>query len=152
MGFADAMVGIANAVNAMNGRGRIERLCQQLGWPVDEREGDRIKLYFKDPVTGKRPVYIRNGDEPLVRFSAYSVTEIPVGQFPDQVLGHMLLQNCQRSLAKWQFLNNDGVAALGVSYVALGDGLTAAAMKVICEELVDEVADFDGRMKKAGLL
>lgn len=152
MSFADAMVGIAKAVNAMNGRGRIERLCRELGWPVDERDNERIKLYFKDPVTGRRPVFIRNGDGPLVRFSAQSVTEIPCAEFPEQILGHLLLQNTGRCIAKWQFMNVDGVAALGVCYVALGDGLTPAALKAICEELIDEVSDFDGRMKKAGLL
>ena len=54
-------------------RGRIDGLCRALGWSVDERDGDTVKLHFNDPLAGVRKVYIDKGDEPLVLFNVFSV-------------------------------------------------------------------------------
>ena len=35
-------------------KGRIDRLCRQLGWSVNERDGESIRLHFNDPLIGMR--------------------------------------------------------------------------------------------------
>src|ERR1700722_10206438 len=83
--FTDAFV---NGYNAMAGmapqglrrigsgsdeeRGRIERLCRELGWGVDGREGDTILLRFNHAEMGPRDVRVISGDECLASFVVYS--------------------------------------------------------------------------------
>ena len=54
-----------------NETGRIERLCRQLGWAIDEYLGDSIVLHFHDSQGTVRRLYVHSGDEALV--SSYGV-------------------------------------------------------------------------------
>lgn len=153
MGFADAVVSFAKAYNAATGRGRIERCCEQLGWGIDGRDGDKITLNFKCPVVGTRPVFIRGGDEPLVIFATYSLAILSEEDVPDELGSALLLRNSQLALPKWQLEEGkNGKAFFCLEYTALGAGLDAAAVKYICQKMAEEASDIDARMKRAGLL
>lgn len=154
MGFTDAVVGIAKAVNAINGRGRIERCCEQLGWSIDDRKGNRITLDFKCPLVGKRPLFILNGDEPLVLFSAYSLTIFDSRRVPDKVTSFALWQSSESAMGKWQISLSDDEDELFfiLSYNALGAGLDAAAMKYICGGMANTASEVDAKMKREGYL
>jgi hypothetical protein len=138
---------------AGNERGRIERLCHQLGWGVDERMDDTIILHFDHPTGERRQVFIDNGDDELVSFVGYSEASMPADNVPTEVTGYMVRQNASMAIGAWQvFVKKDGHAIFYVGYQALGAGLTAEALKYICESLVGETAVFDARMQEAGLL
>jgi hypothetical protein len=134
-------------------RGRIERCCRELAWSVDERDGDKIALHFKDPLAGIRKVYISSGDEPLVLLAVYSYAILRADSVPQEVTSHLLSRSAEMSLGAWQATQDrDGDVLFAVRYVASGRGLTAALLKFACEGMVREVVDFDQRMSKAGLL
>ena len=154
MGFADAMVGTTNAVNAMNGRGRIERLCQQLGWNVDDKKGERITLNFNCPVIGRRPVFILHGDHELVLFAAYSTAIFDSSNVPDVATSFALFQSSQSEVGKWEvsFGDENNELFFRLVYNALGAGLNAAALKFICSGMGKIASDFDARMKREGYL
>jgi len=136
-----------------NERGRIERLCRQLGWSVDERLGNTILLHFNDPLGTIRKVYIDDGDEGLVSFTVYSFAIMPAQEVPEQVIGYLLRQNSDVSIGAWQVrIDDEGDALCRVAYRALGAGLKADSFKFICESMIGEAAAFDKRMHAAGLL
>src|SRR5487761_1286229 len=131
-GFAQ---GLTQALNGQESYGRIERCCEQLGWGIDERDGDTLGLNFKCPVTGRRTVYINSGNEPLVFFIEPSLVVVPPQKSDDGhfILGYALLSNNDTRLGKWQArFNKRQEVLLTLTYTALGDGLSAAALKYIC--------------------
>lgn len=151
------MVSIANTVlgllNGAAARGRIEQCCGQLNWPVDERDGKKITLYFNDNVVGQRNLYIRHGDEPLVLFAAYSHAILPESQVPDEIAPYLLLRNAELGVGKWEISKSDeNEVFFAVVYWALGGGIDAAALKYISESLIREANQFDAKMQRAGLL
>lgn len=135
------------------GRGRIERLCRELGWGVDGREGDAIILRFNHAELGTRDVQVVSGDEPLVLFLVYSHAFPAADAVPQQVLGYMLNENLKTPAGCWfADATEDGRAVFGLRYVALGEGLDAVTLKFICEKMVAGASSFDAKMKAAGLL
>ena len=146
--------GAANQARSGNGsqRGRIERLCRELGWSVDERDGDSIRLHFNSADGYVRKVRISGGD--IVGFFAHSDAVFPVRSVPPNIMAYLLRRNLEDSGAgMWgMIVNEDDDATFHVSYMALGDGLDAGMLKSICESLVNEAADFDSRLRRAGLL
>ncbi len=145
--------GIRGSVSGDQERGRIERLCRELGWSVDERDGQKIALHFKDPLAGIRKVYLSHGDEPLVMLVVYSFAILPANRLPEEVIGHLLMRSAEIGAGAWQMsVDGDGDAIFCVRYTASGRGLTAAMLKYVCQGLVREAAGFDERMSKAGLL
>jgi hypothetical protein len=133
--------------------GRIDHLCRQLGWRVDEREGKSIRLYFNDPLAKCRKVYIDMGKNQRVWFMVYSFARLPMQRIPVQVLGHLLRQNSDLGLGAWQVQVDDHhETAFALQYAALGEGLTAAVFKHVCESMIREAITFDGKMLSAGLL
>jgi hypothetical protein len=134
-------------------RGRFERLCAEAGWGVDQREGDTISLYFKEPLTGRRIVNIGNCDGALPFFYVGSYVSMPSKEVPEEVLGHLLIRNHSIALGGWRAqITDEGKAMFALVYTALGDGLTVNLFKHICEKMAGEVNDFDSKMHKAGLL
>jgi hypothetical protein len=158
-GVVDGLVnGAANHARSGNGRssdhGRIERLCRELGWPVDEREGNVIRLHFKASDGEMRKVRITNGDKSLVGFFVPSDAVLPVESVPADLLAYLLRRNLDDGgMGMWGIMVNedDDVTFLNY-YMALGDGLDAEALKYICESLTSEAADFDDKLRQAGLL
>lgn len=134
-------------------RGRIERLCRELGWSVDERDARKISLHFKDPLAGIRKLFISHGDEPLVLIAVYSYAILPAEKVPPEVNGYLLSRSAEMPLGAWQAsCDSDGDVLFSLRYVAAGRGLTAPLFKFICEALVREAGAFDERMGRAGLL
>lgn len=156
-GFVEGIVTGA-AKHAMNGRsgerGRIERLCYELGWPVDEQEGNVIRLHFNGSDGEVRKVRISGGDKSLVGFSAHSDAVLSADPIPPDILGYLLRRNLDDSgMGMWGIMvdDDDDVTFL-IYYMALGDGLNAEALKYICESLSSEASDFDDKLRRAGLL
>lgn len=148
--LADKVLGLLNGTVA---KGRIERCCSQNNWSVDERDGKKITLHFNDNVVGRRNLYIRNGDEPLVLFAAYSHAILPSPQVPDEIAPYLLLRNAELAVGKWEVSKDDeDDVYFSVQYGALGAGLDGAALKFISESLIREVNHFDAKMQRAGLL
>jgi len=133
--------------------GRIDRLCRQLGWSVNERDGKNTELHFTDALGKTRLVFIFGDDEPLVTFAVYSFAILPLSKVPEQVLGHLLRQNSELLQPAWQVgVNENDELLFSLRYCALGEGLTAATLKYLCETMLTEVVTFDIKMHKAGLL
>lgn len=133
--------------------GRIERLCQELGWSIDERNGEGVGLYFNDPTIGVRKVLVTEGAKVML-ISTFSGAVVPPSRVPAEVLGYLLTRNTQLAAAAWQasVMDNDGQVKFALAYYALIEGLNAAAFKIICEAMVKEAHEFDVKMKAAGLL
>jgi hypothetical protein len=139
--------------HSWHGAGRIDRLCQEIGWGVDERTSDGVALYFNDPLVRIRKVMATEGDR-LVLFQTFSAAVIPAARLPVQVLGYLLSRNTELATCAWQASVNDnnGNLAFALAYCALVEGLDAYAFKNICEVMVKEAYEFDAKMKAAGLL
>lgn len=153
MNVAEVVTSFTRAYNAVTGRGRIERLCEQLRWDIDGRDGDVLTLNFKCPLIGARPVYISSGDEPLVLFWSSSLTVFPKNRVPDYFVGYALFGNSTTPLGKWQAnFNQRGDVYFSHTYTALGEGLDAAALKYICSTIATEVSSFDTKMQEKGYL
>ncbi len=139
-----------------NGGGRIERLCRELGWTVDEQEGNVIRLHFNSSDGEMRKVRITNGDNSLVGFFVPSGAVLSGDRVPPDLMGYLLHRNLNDGgIGMWGMMVNEdedeNVTFINY-YMALGDGLDAEALKYICESLTNEAADFDGKLRKAGLL
>jgi hypothetical protein len=150
----------AAAINNNMGRSatdnrRIEGLCRQLGWSIDDRTGDTIILHFTgpDPLEPVRKVFIDNGDEQLVSFTVYSFARMPAEDVPDEIIGYLLRQNTDIVIGAWQVLiNKKEEAVFRLVYRALGAGLSAESFKEICASMGGDAAQFDKKMQAAGLL
>ncbi len=164
--FRDIAEGFANGIIRATGNGarsspalgsagnRIEACCAQLGWDIDEREGGTVKLHFKDTNAreGVRKVCISEGDSDLPHVFCLSHAILPCERVPDQLPGYLLARNYHRVIGAWSVCVTDGNAAFLLEYSPLGDALSALALKVICEQMVAEVSEFDAKMRSAGLL
>ena len=167
LGYADAFVNgyhtMAGLMHNGNGhaaqrgnakvRGRIERLCRELGWTVDGREDGMLRLDFHHGELGTRSVRVLGGDDGLATLIAYSGALPPPANVPEEVLGYLLNRNVTANFGGWfADVTADGKAIFGVLYRILGDGTQAQGLKFICESMVGEVCAFDLTMKAAGLL
>src|SRR5690348_3411666 len=123
----------------ISGRGRIQRLCAEKQWNVDEQNGDNFTLYFKDKIASKRNLYIHGGDEALIRFYAYSFMIGPADEAPDELPAFLLKRNSELSIGKWEaVVDDEGDLLLRLSYSALGDGMTADVLQLIASSLLGE--------------
>ncbi|HYT88177.1 MAG TPA: YbjN domain-containing protein [Gemmataceae bacterium] len=159
--FQDFIEGIARGVSSAltdnrafpgnSESGRIERLCRELGWAVDERVGEAIRLHFKDTHGSTRLVSIGDGDGDLVLFIASSL--VSFRDPPDELMGYVLARSAQTPFGGWTVTDADnGTVVFVFLYRALGGGLTAPALRSICEAMVGETAEFDAKLRGAGFL
>jgi len=134
--------------------GRIDRLCQALGWTIDERDGNDIYLCFSDQRGECRHgILIVDGDDELAMIVCQSHVCLPTSRLPPEICGYLLNRNHTLVLGAWQVKENDQRNAIfTVGYECLAAGLTPPSFKWICEKIVNEVADFDKKMQGAGLL
>jgi hypothetical protein len=134
--------------------GRIGRLCRDLGWSVDECDGNVIRLHFKSTAGCLRKVEIANGDDELVTFSTYSFAVLPACTVPGDVLAYLLRRNCGGSgIGTWGMTVDDADdVVFHLTYLALGDGLDPPTLKFVCESLCAEAAVLDHKMREAKLL
>jgi hypothetical protein len=130
----------------------IERFCQELGWSVDEREGEVILLHFNDPVVGRRKVVI-TGSDMTMTFRVWSTATISARELPAGIMAHLLVRNWELPLCAWHLFDaGNGNAAFALSSNMLVGGMDAGVFKHICETMVKEANAFDVKMKAAGLL
>ena len=149
MNLTDAVVGL---VRAVSGKGRIERLCSELGWSIDERNGDAFGLCFNCPVIGRRMVYVGNGDEALVMFVVNSHALLDARRLSGDVSNAALYQNSKSQFGKWEpRIGDDGLRFI-LTYTAIGDGLTPQLFKCICEDMIKHASKFDKYMRDEGWL
>jgi hypothetical protein len=135
-----------------NGPALAERFCRELGWSVDEREGDVVLLHFNDPVIGRRKVAITGGDT-LLTFRVWSAATMSARQIPGEIMGHLLVRNWELALSAWHMFDaGNGNAAFALASNMLVAGLDAPVFKHVCETMVREANAFDVKMKAAGLL
>jgi hypothetical protein len=130
----------------------VERFCQELGWPVDERQGEALLLHFNDPVVGVRKIAITVRNR-LMSFRVWSPASMSARQIPGEVMGHLLLRNSELAVIAWQVFDaGNGNAAFALASNMLMAGMDAPVFKYVCETMVKEANDFDVKMKAAGLL
>src|SRR5205085_1829100 len=80
-------------------RGRIERLCSDLGWGIDERDAQSIRLHFNDPSIGIRKVGIYAGDAEVVIFLVSSMACMQSA--PPQMMEYLLERPMQIQFGSW---------------------------------------------------
>ena len=134
----------------------VESACSQLGWGIDERSGSNgIILYFRDSVCvgGVRKVHITCGDaDEFGIMNSYSNAQLHPRQVTTEVLAHLLRRNSE-SLAAWQMMVSDNkMIGFGVATALLLQGITPGCLKALCETIVQEVHDFDVKLREADLL
>jgi len=130
----------------------VERFCRELGWPVDERQGDAILLHFNDPVGGVRKIAITCGDK-LMSLRVWSASTMIARQIPGEIMGYLLLRNWELALSAWHVFDaGNGNAAFALASNLLMAGMDAPVFKYACETMVKEANAFDVKMRAAGLL
>lgn len=157
MGFLGAILksrrGKVGESEAGHVRSRIERLCVELGWPIAKEDRDEVCLHFKDPCVSARLLWVRTCYPAFAHIRVCSCAVLPEKRVPPQVIGYLLRRNDEIAIGAWSVMVDDnGNVSFSLTYDALADGLDAPLLKVICERLVDEAVDFDGKLRLAKLL
>lgn len=138
--------------HAASGPILVERMCQELGWPVDERDGSTILLYFKDPIIRIRKIAITSGDK-VLGFTVCSEAVMNPRQLSAEIMGHLLVRNSKMVGMAWQiFESGNGNAGFSMAAAMLIGGMNSAMFKYLCETMVKEAIEFDVKMQAAGLL
>lgn len=149
MSLTDAFVGLVKAASA---QGRIQRLCSELGWSIDERNGDNYGLEFSCPAGGKRMVYIGKGSSALPLFVVNSHVAFNTSDVPDEAFYFAFSGNRESPFGKWEPRESEEEMRFILTYVALGDGLTAELFKRICLDMVKHAGIFDENLRKRGMV
>jgi hypothetical protein len=138
--------------NGSNGQALVERMCQELGWPIDERDGTTILLYFKDPILRVRKVAINTG-ESVIGFTVLSAATLNPRQVSAEIMAYLLLCNSKLGGSAWQmFESGNGNAGFSVAAYMLMDGMNSAMFKFLCESMAKAAHEFDAKLNSAGLL
>lgn len=153
-GFTDGFFGTLANGTPSGHAGLIPRLCHEVGWSIDEQDGDTTRLHFRDPLVGVRKLRIFAGEGPLVSFYVNSFAALPARSLPEEVPCYLLLRNSEIGVGAWQMTtpDDDGDVLFLFQYCALAAGLDPDGFKFICEKMLREALAFDEKMHKAGLL
>jgi hypothetical protein len=132
---------------------RLERLCAELGWGVDERIDDKtFGLHFNgDRLTPKRVVYVIDGDG-MASFLCKCRAQFSSRTLPDDLLPAMLVRNVDVTVGAWQASVDSGGVSLLLRYNALTAGMDAATFQRICTMMLREVAEVEAGLSGKGLL
>jgi hypothetical protein len=158
-GFANRFVSAAVATlrggrslgHAANGLVLTERICQELGWSVDERDSDAILLHFTDPVIGIRKIAISNGEK-VMAFAVCSSAIMNPRQVSAEIMAYLLLRNSRMGGSAWQMFEvSSGNVGFSVAAYMLIDGMNAAMFEFLCETMAKEAHEFDAKVKAAGV-
>jgi hypothetical protein len=135
-------------------RGRVEGICDSLGWSVDERHGDTIGLHFRgDEVTPKRAVYVCESEGgTAITFAVPTRTEISEYQMPDDLMPAMMFRNDQVGLGAWAAKEVRGTVTLILQYVAFAAGVDSTSFQTIINLMLREVAEVEATLERRGLL
>jgi len=151
---SDVIAAVSERLSFTSASKLIVGCCQELGWAIDDCPGaGRIALRFNDSVTRVRTVLVSIVEGgTMVSFTVASAVTMAAKEIPANILGFMLERNSHR-FAAWQVsIGDDGSACIAVSYRTLTPGLNAGVFGMICQSLLQEASEFDGRMRKAGVL
>lgn len=130
--------------------GLADRFCRELNWSVDERDGDTIRLRFKNPDGGFRKVMITEYARGMI-FSVCSHHIIQAGAIPPDFLAYLLTRNLIADIGfgMWGMQPGDrDMISFHLSYIALAGGLDAATFRDICQSLCEEALDFDRKVSQ----
>lgn len=119
-----------------------------MGWPVDEREGDVAHLHFNDPAGGIRKVSVWQEQAGGLGFVITSQSAFR--SVPPAITEYLLKRNPQLEVGSWA--TEQGEPSVVIGHIHRAHGLTAAGFRRVCELMVQEVVDFDAKLRAAGLL
>jgi len=130
----------------------VERFCREVGWSVDERQGEVMLLHFTDTVVGVRKVAITPRNR-LMSLRVWCPAFMNARQIPNEVMGYLLLRNSELGVVAWQVYDvGNGNAAFALASNMFMAGMDALVFKHVCETMVKEAKAFDEKMQAAGLL
>jgi hypothetical protein len=131
--------------------GPVDRLCQELGWEVDERRGSFAGLIFGR--SERRRIWIQEIGDGIASFSTVSVTMIPARKMTNAVKLYLLGCNTKHgAVGAWEVVEEDGVVVFVLTYRPIGETLDAAAFRWICERMLIEARAFDETMRRSGIV
>lgn len=131
----------------------VDALCGELGWSIDERNGDTIMLNFRgDGVTELRHVLVVTCDDgDWFCFIANTRAEFPPHAVPDGLMAALLYRN-KESFGSWYATERRGVIGFACHHSAHTAGLDADTFKFICDRLLTEVGNVERELHRKGLL
>ncbi len=138
-----------------SGRSRVEALCSEIGWSIDERIGnDGIVLHFRDPIIRVRKIIVSCGSGgELIGISTLSEAALDAGRLPPAATAYLLHRNAELMFPAWQMgVGRDENVRFTLAYCAMAQGLSAGFFKTLCETMVGEARAFDEKMRESGLL
>jgi hypothetical protein len=127
-------------------------MCQELGWPIDERDGSTILLHFNDPIIRIRKVAISSGEK-VMGFTVVSAATLNPRQVSAEIMAYLLFCNSKLGGSAWQMFEcGNGNAGFSVAAYMPMDGMNSAMFKFLCESMAKAAHEFDAKMNSAGLL
>lgn len=156
MSVWDSISGFANGVRDSLAGGLTAWLCREIGWKINEVRDGAAHLKFRDSnaLEGVRDIVVCEDTAPFARVYCISHAILPSDDVPAPIMIYALLRNNDIPLGKWgvHVSSSKRQAVFVLDRWALAHGLDAAAFKVICESTLNEVSEFDARMRKSGLM
>lgn len=137
-----------------NRNGVTERLCKELGWSVDERDGHFRTLYFTgDDINKKRDVIIHEDDSNVIIFSGYASAQFQLSSLPNDLAAWMLARSAKRGFAKWHLAEtNSGEVYFATRYQTDPRSVNSRLFSLICKEFVCEIAEVERTFHQKGLM
>lgn len=144
----------ARGVARATGNSRLDRLCRENGWNIDERRGKAIILHFNgDQITPQRSIIaVYDDGDPAMTISGICRAEFRAHNTPDDLLGALLVRNSGVAFGAWTASVDDGEVTLTLQYRALASAVDAALFRVICTLIIKEVAEVEAHLHRRGLL
>ncbi len=137
----------------MSRHSTIEECCDDIGWSIDERNGDTIGLYFNDKKFGPHRLKVSNCDGQVHTLYTLCNAAIPARKMPSELLAWLLVRNGEIAFGKWQMhVDDDDDCIFVLSYTAFGSAFNGATFKHVCEKMIEEAHDLDAQLQKKGLL
>jgi hypothetical protein len=151
MGFWETVASVAATLTTNS---RLDQLCRENGWSIDERHGNAIGLHFNgDRITPQRTVYVLSGRcDTIMQFSCRSRAVFSGHDLPDELMAAMMVHNKNVSLGGWYADLEENTLTLVLEYMALGAGVNATSFKGICSSMIEEVAQIEANLQRKGLL
>jgi hypothetical protein len=147
-------MGWFNGAATASGRSLMERLSHEVGWTPDAMQGDAIAHFFPgDAITPRRDVIIYHSPgQPIAVFSCVSRARFAARSMTAAQLALFLARNKESVFGSWEISIEDGVVTPRCSYTALTAGLDAGQFKVICANLIGQVAYVEEALHEQGTL
>lgn len=137
---------------AARGLGRVDQLCNELGWAVNERQADGVLLHFKDATVGVRKAVITCGEK-VMTFRVWSAASLLPRLVSGEIMAHLLVRNAELTVGSWHaFKDERGNVGFGLVFNHLINGMTAEMFQHICQTMISAGGDLDAKLSALGLL